>query len=392
MRRDVTAYIQQCHVCAKTRLRHPQLTLEARSVEVWEPFESVSIDFIGPLPADAYGNDYIVTCIDNFTRFVELFAVKNCSAFSAARALVNVFARYGAPLEVRSDQGPHFTAEILRQFLALCDVRQRFSLAYHPQANGIVERAIQEVNRHLRAIVTEQRIAANWSDALPLVQRIINGAVHSATGVAPATLLYGTVVNLDRNLFSVPAADLDIKRVSEYLSKLIDLQNDAVQKAQRHQAEIVDARLRKDESKPTTFSVGSTVLLRPPHDRPLNRLAPRFLGPYKVIEKTGTNSYKVRPVTSPDTDDPTDVHAERMIPFRPSDDADPAEMLASDRPLEYLVEEIRRHRRKRKGNTPGCFEYLVKWVGYDEVSWEPAKQFKDNSIFNNYLIANDIRH
>ena len=117
----------------------------------------------------------------------------------------------------------------------------------------------------------------------------------------------------------------------------------------------------------------------------------RFLGPYKVIEKTGTNSYKVRPVTSPDTDDPTDVHAERRIPFRPSDDADPAEMLASDRPLEYLVEEIRQHRRKRKGNTPGCFEYLVKWVGYDEVSWEPAKQFKNNSIFNNYLIANDIR-
>jgi transposase InsO family protein len=393
MRQDVTTFLQQCPVCAKTRTRHPLLPLEPRSVEVWEPFESVSIDFIGPLPEDGDNNKYIIAAIDNFTRFVELTPTKDCTAFSAARALLALFSRYGAPLEVRSDQGPHFSAEIIRQFLGLCDIRQRFSLPYHPQANGIVERAIQECNRHLRAIVMEQRVLQNWSSVLPLVQRIMNSTVHSSIGVAPATLLYGLHCNLDRNLFSVPAGDLDIMVVDDYLQGLIKTQESLVRASQRHQAKVIDTRLEaaRPEEMLTTFKVGDTVLLRPPHDRPDNKLAPRILGPYKVVSKTGTNTYQLRAPNAPDSDDPIDAHAERLVPYMPPRGADPADILAADRLQEYLVEEIRRHRRLSRGNTAKSFEYLVKWEGYEETTWEPSSSLKDNILFLNYLIANGIQ-
>lgn len=398
MRQDVTTFIQQCAVCAKTRLAHPALPMEPRTVEVWEPFESVSVDFVGPMPKDGEGNTYIVCCIDNFTRFVELTAVKDCTAFSAAKALLLVFARYGAPLEVRSDQGRHFAAEIIRQFLALCDVRQRFSLAYHPQANGIVERAIKECNRHLRAIVNEQRVLQNWSDALPLVQRIMNACPHSATGAAPAILLYGKHCNLNRNLFSKPAETLEIKQVPEYLRNLLELQTSAVDAAQRHQAETLDARLNPQEDEtettPTVLAVGQTVLLRPAHDRPASKLAPRMLGPYRVLSKTGTNSYKISLLNAPATEEPIDVHLERLVPYTLSPGADADDVIAADRLEEYLVEKIEKHRRipGKRGNRASAFQFLVKWKGYDNKSWEPSSSFTNNSIFNEYLISHDIEH
>ena len=39
-------------------------------------------------------------------------------------------------------------------------------MAYHPQANGIVERRIKEVKIHLRALVYENRARDVWSQYL----------------------------------------------------------------------------------------------------------------------------------------------------------------------------------------------------------------------------------
>ena len=48
------------------------------------------------------------------------------------------------------------------------------SVPFNPQTNGIVERNIAEVMRHLRFIVNERRIKTDWSLYLPMVLRILN--------------------------------------------------------------------------------------------------------------------------------------------------------------------------------------------------------------------------
>jgi hypothetical protein len=63
-----------------------------------------------------------------------------------------------------------------------------------------VERENKEVLRHLRAFVYDKNILEEWQLYLPLVQRIINATVHSRIGVTPATLLYGPMINLNRNV------------------------------------------------------------------------------------------------------------------------------------------------------------------------------------------------
>lgn len=60
----------------------------------------------------------------------------------------------------------------------------------------------------------------DWSDQPPLVQRIYNSAVNSTTGVAPAKLLYGEAIDLDRVLLKDPKDTGQSSTVHQYLDNL----------------------------------------------------------------------------------------------------------------------------------------------------------------------------
>jgi hypothetical protein len=48
----------------------------------------IAIDTIGPLPADALGNKYIIIIMDCFSRIVELVPAKDTTAITAANAIL----------------------------------------------------------------------------------------------------------------------------------------------------------------------------------------------------------------------------------------------------------------------------------------------------------------
>ena len=99
---------------------------------------------------------------------------------------------------IRSDRGPHFMNEIVKEFLIRTNTPHNLMLAYSKQENAIVERINKEVNRHLRAFTfsffLNRHLASLESHklCLPFVQRIINSAVHSSTGASSASLLFGS--------------------------------------------------------------------------------------------------------------------------------------------------------------------------------------------------------
>ena len=61
-------------------------------------------------------------------------------ALPAAECLLKHFGRFGEPHQLRSDNGPHFIAEVIREFLHLIGVSHTLTLAYSKQENAIVER------------------------------------------------------------------------------------------------------------------------------------------------------------------------------------------------------------------------------------------------------------
>ena len=95
----------------------------------------LNIDFIGPF-AD---KGYILVIVCTFTRWVELYGTTDTTALSTEECLLQHFGRFGAPRQLRSDNGPHFIADVINEFLALAGIEQCLTLAYSKEENAIVE-------------------------------------------------------------------------------------------------------------------------------------------------------------------------------------------------------------------------------------------------------------
>jgi hypothetical protein len=80
MRRDVKEFIKNCPTCQKSQQRKLLFDSKPFSLSGTYPMESISMDSIGELTADKYGNKHILVIIDNFSRFVELYPLPDLSA------------------------------------------------------------------------------------------------------------------------------------------------------------------------------------------------------------------------------------------------------------------------------------------------------------------------
>ena len=133
---------------------------------------------------------YILVIVDTFTRWVELCHTTDATALSAAECLLKHFGRFGAPHQLRSDNGPHFIAEINREFLLLVGVIHCLTLAYSKEENAIVERYNKEINRHLRALTFENLSLTDYKKSLPFVQRILNSNHGDSLKISASQMLF----------------------------------------------------------------------------------------------------------------------------------------------------------------------------------------------------------
>ena len=102
---------------------------------------------------------------------------------------------------VHTDRGTAFHNEIIEELLRMTGVEQSLTMAYSSEENGIVERANQEVLRHLNAILFDSRVHDRWSfEQLPMAQRIMNTVEKTSTWVTPAQLVLNNSVQLSKQI------------------------------------------------------------------------------------------------------------------------------------------------------------------------------------------------
>ena len=133
MAKEVESFIAQCPTCQKVRLGRASLAAALKTTAVYEPWEVLAVDTVGPLPKDSFGNKFLIVFVDCFTRFTEIFPTKTASAMEAATALLNLVGRYGAPRLLRSDRGTQFLADLISQLLSFLKMDRQLTLAYRPQ-------------------------------------------------------------------------------------------------------------------------------------------------------------------------------------------------------------------------------------------------------------------
>jgi transposase InsO family protein len=80
------------------------------------PLEKIFIDFVGKLPRSKYENTYALVCVDAFTKFVCIFPVREASTATTIKALNSIFATFGVPEILVSDNATQFTSRNFRRF------------------------------------------------------------------------------------------------------------------------------------------------------------------------------------------------------------------------------------------------------------------------------------
>jgi hypothetical protein len=401
LQRDVEDYIAQCWKCQKTAKGLGEKEEVFKSLMTERPFRRVSIDTVGPLPPDSHGNKYIMVAIDNFTRVVELKATEYKSAHEAGNFMLEIFARYGPPEFIHSDNGGEYVAKVIERLISLLKSQHSTTLPYRPQANGLVERVNGEVMRHLTALtMSDPTRRSNWSASLPLVARILNYSYHSAIGTYPAKLLYGINTNglgvLLNGVNQVPPefrtnskGDLVDVEPKSWLKELVSTQKDLLAKSQAHQRRAITKRVEKTAGNPSGLAVGSFVMVLY-QGKGYGKLTPRWRGPFLIVEKVKANEYRVQHLNEGGHTEVFHIDRLKLYLNANNDAAQAALTDHGEDKIDCIIEHcppgpFRRGQRKQ-------LDFKVRWEGFNASHdvWIPYKEMAKTEALGIYMEENGL--
>nr|VZI46589.1 unnamed protein product [Spirometra erinaceieuropaei] len=165
----------------------------------------VHLDVVGPLPP-SNGFTYLLTCVDRYTRWAEAIPLPNVQAETIVKAFVSCWvAMFGAPSTVTTDRGAQFESALFQTLLNFLGCTRIRTTAYHPAANGMVERFHRQLKTALRAVEDP----GNWSDNLPLALLGIRAALKSDLGCSAAELVFGTTLRLPGEMITPTSRGAD---------------------------------------------------------------------------------------------------------------------------------------------------------------------------------------
>jgi hypothetical protein len=391
MEQHVKRFIKECDCCQKLDCRVPICITAPYGQMIVRPMGCINVDAMGPFDTDSNGNQYAVVMIDTFTRFMCAYPVKNTSAREAVRVILMHCGTFGKPDSIQTDNGTEFKNESVAELLKLLEVEHHLSIAHNHQQNAIVERAIKEVNRWLRGqLYCSKQMKCLWSDLLPLAQRIHNATIVTSTGYAPADLVFGGIIKLNRGLLTKQKADeVDYSTYDNYMISLMHHQEKMLLDANETQQIAAQKHLGKDPGGLITeYAVDSYVLLAwpitrmNPNGRP-TKLDTVYRGPYRVIKFDEHGTYWLRNLATGAAENPKSVHSLKPF-FYDKKRTDPVVVALRDYKDTFLVSEIISDNGCWKNR--GELKFKVLWLGYDEPTWEPWANLRDNSVLHEYLI------
>ena len=186
--KDVTAWSRECLSCQRSKV-HRHVHLRASPIPIPDRrFAHIHVDLVGPLPP-SQGYTHIFTIIDRSTRWVEAVPLDETTAAACATALFTAWiTRFGVPSHITSDRGPQFTSSLWSSLTALFNITHITTTAYHPAANGMVER----VHRRLKDALRARATTPSWSSQLPWVLLGLRTTPRDDDSSTPAEAVYGT--------------------------------------------------------------------------------------------------------------------------------------------------------------------------------------------------------
>ena len=268
--RDVRNWTRTCLECQRCKVnKHNKSPLGTFTLPDAR-FSHVHIDIVGPLPPSE-GNNYILTCVDRYTRWPEAIPIPDVTAETVARTFVARWvAMFGTPSTITTDRGRQFESALFHELTNLLGTTRIRTTSYHPASNGLVER----LHRQLKAAIKTHN-NTRWTEVLPLVLMGIRTAIKADIGCTSAELVFGTALKLPAQYVAPTKPDEDIDPTN-YAHRLKRMMYDLSPTPTRTQH--TASRIHPD------LHSSSHVFLR--HDAVKKPLQPPYRGPFEVIRRT----------------------------------------------------------------------------------------------------------
>ena len=155
------------------------------AIEPWKwpahPWSRLHLDFAGPF----LGKQFLVI-VDAHTKWLEAHIVPSLAAIPVIQRLRSVFAQFGIPQTIVTDNGATFCSAKFQQNLESNGIEHLKSAPYHPSSNGLAERAVQTFKQGLQKL-TE----GSLFDRLSRFLFAYRNTPHGTTGASPSQLMFG---------------------------------------------------------------------------------------------------------------------------------------------------------------------------------------------------------
>ena len=296
--KEVGDYVRNCPSCQlqTTHPSKPKGLLQPLDVPPYA-WHTVTTDYITGLPRTPKGNNAIAVFVDKLTKHVHAVP---CSDTSTAVDWANMYVEHvvqheGLSTVIISDRGPQFNSAFNRALALRLGIKWNMSTARHPQTDGQTERANRIIEDVLRHFVSPNMI--DWDRHLCMAQFAMNSAWHETIQNTPFFLNHGRAPKtpLDIVIPHRPVHDNPTScTFAEQLQQVVAKARKFTLAAQQRHKRYYDAR-----HVPAVFAVNDQVLLSTSGlnlqtaPEGINKLAPRFVGPLKVLERTGPVAYRL---------------------------------------------------------------------------------------------------
>lgn len=290
--KDVENFVESCWECMKLKGKIPRQALAEMPI-CTKNGEILSLDICGPFKQTPKGNKYVLTIIDQFSRFLQLYPLKTVSAEEVADKLIHYISIFGAPREVLTDNGGAFIAHLQRRIQDVFGIKPNFTSSYHPQTNSKCERVHLQLKHCIKARCKEDN---QWEDYIYLHAALYNANHHKSMGESPDFVMFGMdkakLINYgleerDNGVTLRSYTENRVRNVMENYKKAYE--NLAMAQKKMCEASQYKAKVRNIE-------IGSRVFIK---EGRTNFGKSKFIGPYRVLQQVNKYVFRLQDIEFP---------------------------------------------------------------------------------------------
>lgn len=182
---DIEEFVKSCPACQLIKESNTPAPI-VKTALPRKPFENVDMDLVTTSQEKGWK---ALVLIDRYSRFLVTAAMTKTDVVAVKNVLTRIFQIYQVPKILKADNGPPFNSLELKAWLKTrwgTDLENTTPL--NPTENGLVERAMQGINRIAKAAKLEKR---SWQEMLAEYTAAYNSWPHHSTRLPPNTLMFG---------------------------------------------------------------------------------------------------------------------------------------------------------------------------------------------------------